>query len=78
MLINKKSRKIDDNCNFIYRIQKDVRRILFDKEIKQVIVSNEAIVVIDAPVKDRCMVVVWKIVYSYECFKTSSRMWFSN
>ena len=60
---------------FISRMQEDLSRIIFDEEIKQVIVSNKAIAAIDVSEKYGCMVGVWKILDSRECIETYSRIW---
>ena len=51
MFINNKLIIIANNCKFIDRTQEDVIRILFDEEIKQVIVRNEEIAATDASTK---------------------------
>ena len=41
--------------------QEDVRKFVFNKEIKQAMVSNEIMTETDTSVKDGNMVGVWKI-----------------
>ena len=69
---------IDKNCNFIDRTEEDVCRIIFDEEIKQVIVSNQTIVVTDVSTKDRHIKGLWTIVDWHEGVETSSTIYLKN
>ena len=61
VFINNKLRIIDEKCDLQEEIQEEVSMIIFNKEVKQMIASNEAISAIDASVKKGNMAGLWRI-----------------
>ena len=51
--------------------------MIFDKEVMQVIVSKEAMLVTNVSVKESNMEGVWRIEDLYECASTCNSIWSS-
>ena len=78
MFVNNALRIIDSNCNFHEMNQEEASMFVLNEEIKQLILSKEAIAATDASVKGGNITGVWKIEDTHEFMSISNSIWSRN